>query len=409
MNMLVWALAGIFLVNVVIVLLLGLAALERRRRRDRLEIRELESIWRSPAAVAAGLGHRSSDRAWGKHEVIVAYTDGSRHGLVRTIALALAGASVVVVTVAAILGSSTPGRESASAPERFAEIGPFPPTGWSDRGPVRSVLPDDSRSVGGYQDATETGDTNETGVADVDPVSGGDGPPGTDVVVSGEEGAPVMVTANPTSSTSIRIEWATVPAATGYVVKRLDGSDPAVGSWLTIGRTEADDSMYTDKGLVAATTYYYRIAALMKDGEAPASDMVSATTASGPPATPFLTAKARKSGIILAWTDVDDETGYRIERLLGGETAWVPIGTTGIGVAEYKDEGVIPGTTYQYRVVAVGLGGESPPSNIVQLAASTIDESPPGNIDGPPPDQVEEDSANQSASTSKKPVATQRP
>jgi hypothetical protein len=91
-----------------------------------------------------------------------------------------------------------------------------------------------------------------------------------------------------------------------------------------------------------------------------------------------VTAVATLDTIALTWTDVDDETGYRVERSLDGATAWTEIATTGQNVTTYVNATLSPGTTYYYRIVATNAGGDSAPSNI----ASATTEAGPADIEG---------------------------
>jgi hypothetical protein len=82
--------------------------------------------------------------------------------------------------------------------------------------------------------------------------------------------------------------------------------------------------------------------------------------------------------IALTWTDVADETGYRVERSLDGTTGWVELATTGQDVTTYVNATLSPGTTYSYRIIATNAGGDSAPSNV----ASATTETPPPIIEG---------------------------
>ena len=106
---------------------------------------------------------------------------------------------------------------------------------------------------------------------------------------------------------------------------------------------------------------------ILEDGaSAPPSDVVSATTPVDPPEATVLQVTSRSQTTIdLAWNDVANESGYRIERSADGETEWAAIGTTGQDVTTYSDVGLEPHTTYFYRVVATNEGGSAQPSNVV--------------------------------------------
>ena len=139
----------------------------------------------------------------------------------------------------------------------------------------------------------------------------------------------------PTSSTSIRLAWAPVSHASGYGIER---STDAV-TWRPVGSTHEGQTSYTDVALLSGTTYYYRVVALVDGGEAMRSDTVTVTTTtdSGPPV--FISATSSASIVDLAWSDVDGETGYRLERSPDGTTGWETIGTTGQGETSFSDRG----------------------------------------------------------------------
>lgn len=202
-------------------------------------------------------------------------------------------------------------------------------------------------------------------------------PPATSVSspaeTGGGAGAPSTVTARPTSTTVIQLRWAPVTGATRYDVDR---STDTV-TWDHVVSTVAP--RYTDAALDAGTTYYYRVAAVV-GGDVAHSDVVSATTTVDTPAAPVLTsATGSATSVDLAWSDVEGESGYQIERSPDGTSGWTDIGTTGQGVTSYTDTGLAVTTTYYYRVVAVGSNGESsPPSNM--LPATTG----PGQSSGGP-------------------------
>ena len=176
----------------------------------------------------------------------------------------------------------------------------------------------------------------------------------------GEAGAPSAVTALPTSATAIQLEWEAVSGAASYDIER---SIDTV-TWSAVASTDTgEQTQYTDVGLSSGTTYYYRVVAFVVGQDISTSDVVSATTTVDTSIAPeFTSATGSATSIELAWSDVDGELGYRIERSPDGTSGWTEIGTTGMGVTSYTDSGLVPATTYYYRVVALTSGGESPPS-----------------------------------------------
>jgi len=94
--------------------------------------------------------------------------------------------------------------------------------------------------------------------------------------------APIGLTATATSSSSIGLSWTAVtPPAncsiSGYSVygSTTSGFTPSSSNLIASGVT---DTSYTNTGLAASTTYYYKIEAVDADGSSAASTQASATT-----------------------------------------------------------------------------------------------------------------------------------
>jgi fibronectin type 3 domain-containing protein len=90
--------------------------------------------------------------------------------------------------------------------------------------------------------------------------------------------APTGVTATAQSSSSIRITWNSVSGASRYIIYR---SSTASGSYSNVGYISS--TSFTNTGLSADTTYYYRVSAENNNGESAQSSTVYAktSTASG--------------------------------------------------------------------------------------------------------------------------------
>jgi hypothetical protein len=98
--------------------------------------------------------------------------------------------------------------------------------------------------------------------------------------------------------------------------------------------------------------------------------------------------------IDLEWTDVANETGYRLERS-DGSSGWTTVATTGQDVTSSSDTGLTPGTTYSYRVFATNAAGDSPASDVVSATTPTDPgqdgEDPTSSPDPPDTEGVDPD------------------
>jgi FtsP/CotA-like multicopper oxidase with cupredoxin domain len=88
----------------------------------------------------------------------------------------------------------------------------------------------------------------------------------------------------------------------------------------------------------------------------------------------------------LAWTDNStDETGFSILRSPGGAGTFTEIGTVVPNVRTFSDFTVVPGTSYDYQVVAYNQAGNGAPSNTANVnAPSTIQVSGQVSTSGGP-------------------------
>jgi hypothetical protein len=373
MDTVVGVLAGIFLVNVAIVAWFGVV-LEVRRRRDQREIRELEFLYQTPSSPARLVAVPDGGRRWpqGKHVAPPALA-ARRQRILGTGSLALAMVSIGIVVAAALVAPVDGGRTSRAADDNAG----------SESGPAPTIDP--ARPTIGAEPRHTSTDSPPAWQAAIDEPLDLEAP-GVNIVVSGgEEAVPAVLAAAPASATSILIDWEPVPDAIGYRVDRWKGELSASGEWSTIAETSAGVSMHTDTGLHAATTYYYRVAAELGSGEvAPTSDVVEVTT---PPAAPTLSAEVAVGAVHLRWTDVADETGYRIERLASDGSEWQLIAATGEGIVTTEDPDLTEGISYQYRVIATGVGGDSAPSNVVEVV------TPKPVVGGTPASEVPEPDA----------------
>lgn len=79
----------------------------------------------------------------------------------------------------------------------------------------------------------------------------------------------------------------------------------------------------------------------------------------------------------LSWTDnASDESGYSIERQVDGGGYSVLDNTLAANTTSYQDTTVVAGSTYDYRVQALGTGPDSDYSNVVSVSITATSGSP---------------------------------
>jgi len=126
-----------------------------------------------------------------------------------------------------------------------------------------------------------TADSSDTVKIKVEPYSGNTGSFALVYSASntrpdnGVMGAPTSVTATAASSSSITVNWTSVSGANGYHIYR--GSS-VTGPFSQVGGTTT--LSYTDTGLTASTTYYYKVAPYNDNGEGSEYGYTSAITLS---------------------------------------------------------------------------------------------------------------------------------
>ena len=172
--------------------------------------------------------------------------------------------------------------------------------------------------------------------------------------------APSGLTATANGSSGINLSWTASTdnvAVTGYRVERCQGA--GCSNFAQVGTPSG--TTFGDSGLLAGTSYSYRVRATDAAGNLSGySNIASATTSAAPDTTPptapsALVATANgSSGINLSWTASTDNvavTGYRVERCQGaGCSNFAQVGTP--SGTTFGDSGLLAGTSYSYRVRA---------------------------------------------------------
>src|SRR5213592_1537997 len=206
--------------------------------------------------------------------------------------------------------------------------------------------------------------------------------------------APTNLTAAAAGPVQINLSW-TASTETGgtisqYLIERCTGA--TCSNFLQVGTSTT--ATFNDTGLLASTTYSYRVRAMdSTNTTGPYSNTASATTAA-----PTFTAPsglvATASGpaqINLSWTAATETGGtitqYLIERCAGATCSnFLQVGTS--PTTTFNDTGLLGSTTYSYRVRATDASNNfsaysntasattaaptfTAPSNLTAIAASS--------------------------------------
>jgi len=199
---------------------------------------------------------------------------------------------------------------------------------------------------------------------------GGEGSQSSYVQAVTQPVAPTGVTATASSTTSIAISWSSVKGAVGYRVYRRAAS----GDYELIGTSSIVS--YTNSGLTAGTTYYYKVSAYTSygsDGEGSKSDEVSAVTLPAVP-TNVTAAVNSANSITISWSLVASATGYNIYRGTASSGDYALVGSSETDA--YTDTDLAANTAYYYKVAAVNGGGEGSQSGYA--SATTMLATPTG-------------------------------
>jgi titin len=166
------------------------------------------------------------------------------------------------------------------------------------------------------------------------------------------------VTATGVSTTQVNLTWTDSTGESAYNVERSTNGTV----WTLVTTTAADATSYSNTGLAAGTTYYYRVRAVNAGGVSLVTANASALTV--PPGTTLTGAAASAMSIRLTWLNVLGESGYRIERSDDGSTDWTTLTTTVANAVTYLDSGLTTDTPYFYRVTALNASGDAAASAV---------------------------------------------
>ncbi len=197
----------------------------------------------------------------------------------------------------------------------------------------------------------------------------GDSPPSSLVSLQTKLKAPTGLSGSVVSGSRIDLSWTDQSTKeTAYIIEQSpNGTD----QWVQSGKVGANVTQFSAPGpFIGQTTYHFRIrASFIQIGSGSnwslyssnASVVTPAFTAA--PSNIIITSQS-ENAISLTWSDLADETEYKIERLIDG--LWSLAGTTAAGVTTFTDTNLTEATAYAYQISGSNSLGVGTPSITVQ-------------------------------------------
>lgn len=205
---------------------------------------------------------------------------------------------------------------------------------------------------------------------------GGLGPQSTDVSV--RPVAPPSELKATAGDRQVTLAWRASPGALTYTVYRSQSREPRSFQPVARGLTAAT---FVDAGLTNGRKYVYRVRAFAENSESRGSAPVWAKPVA-PPTPPPATAPANLvsslngTSVTLTWDPVAGASSYQVFRTTNGTFGTTPAAT--VTTPPFVQNGLLPGTTYSYRVAATNAGGNGPVSAITSVTPQPPPSAPTG-------------------------------
>lgn len=186
--------------------------------------------------------------------------------------------------------------------------------------------------------------------------------------------APSNLSAVAISASGIMLSW-TLPPQTLLNLK-IERASVSNGTYAIIANIGGTETSYSDAGLTASTTYYYRISGSNAVGPSPVSIIANASTQAPPltaPTTPnsLVATAISDTQINLTWMDQSsNESNFKVERATSAGGPYSILATVAANTTSYSSVGLTAATTYYYRVSSTNTAGSSSPTSVA--SASTL-------------------------------------
>ena len=190
-------------------------------------------------------------------------------------------------------------------------------------------------------------------------------PGGSSCEVTSGFTANVYVNASAGGTIDADLSWADVPAGEAYEVNYIAPGTSSTTPILTHPNVTLQD-LEMDK------TYSWRIRVQCGGLWSAWPTIWQVFHTPSPPAPPgelYLTFLGPDE-VQLSWGDTEGETRFSIERSTNAISGFSVVGTTSPGRVQYRDQGLAPNTRYYYRVRALGAGGGSGYSPVLEVTTA---------------------------------------
>ena len=160
--------------------------------------------------------------------------------------------------------------------------------------------------------------------------------------------------------TQVNLAWTNnATNATGYIVERCN-TDACTTGFSPIDTVPATANTFQDSGVANNTGFGHRIRAFNVIVSQETSNIANANTRPPTAPTGLVATTLGATSIGLVWNDnASNEVGYAIQRCTVGTCTFVALDTVAVDIEAFTDATATLGTAYTYRVIALGVAGNS--------------------------------------------------
>ncbi|MET8122432.1 fibronectin type III domain-containing protein [Micromonospora sp. NPDC005291] len=210
-------------------------------------------------------------------------------------------------------------------------------------------------------------------------------PVATATVDKNPPAAPTGLTASPQPDGTIKLTWTSTPGLWHYVYLRDLNAEGGPEEFHRLEWPVSDGPQMTLGGLKHNHQYEAYVTTFDDAGESQPSNIAGATAKFPlPPAPTNLVATAGDRQVTLRWATAGEGVWYRIHmrNVTAGETQFTALAWPVNTCCSFLSDGLTNGSTYEYRVTAIGADGapDSLSTNTVRVTPIGLPAEPPSNL-----------------------------